>query len=76
MDYQKKLNMVLFEADTAAKEVLKLIKGDKEATKKRKNDDVVEYLDYVYLKYEKELESIMKKYKLDYDDIAGLLVKK
>ena len=75
MDHQKKMNSLLFEADTAVKEITALLKGDKEAEKIFKKGEVVDYLDYIYLKYEKPIEKIMKKYKLDYDTLAELLLK-
>lgn len=56
-------------------EIKNLLKGDKEALKMKKDaikskDNVPDYLDYIYFKYEKDIEKLSKKYKADYDDIA------
>jgi len=70
----------IFEAsDKLKNELRSLIKGDKQAEKLKKDaiknrDKVNDYLDHIYFMYEKDLEKISKKYKIDYDDIANTFV--
>lgn len=73
MNLKDKLNLVLLEGDEAFKALQKLIKGDKEADKKRKNK--VDFLDFIFNKYEKDIAKIEKKYGLDIDDLGELLMK-
>jgi len=73
-------NFEIFEASDALKrEAAKIIKDDKEAEKLKKaavkNSDMVnDYLDYVYMKYEKEINTLSKKYKADFDEIAQVFI--
>ena len=41
---------------------------------KKNSDSVPDFLDYVYSVYEKEIDKISKKYKIDYDEIAQLFI--
>ncbi len=72
MDHTKMLNLILIESDQALKDVLNLIKKDKKAIKLK--DQNLEFYDYIYSTYEKKLEKILTKYKLDYDDLAEILM--
>jgi len=73
-------DFVLFESsDKLKKELKNLIDGDKQAEKLKKDavknkDKVNDYLDHIYFMYEKDLEKISKKHKIDYDDIASAFV--
>jgi hypothetical protein len=51
-----------------------LIKSDSEAMRLKKID-TLEYLDYILAAYEKEIESTMSRYKLDYDEMAQIIKK-
>ena len=75
MNHQKHMTKILIENDAAVKAVTNLIKNDKEADKIYKNNELVDYLDFIYNRYDKDLEKIMKKYKLDYDELAKMLLK-
>lgn len=71
---KKQFKRILIESDAAFKELSNLIADDKDSKKYIKKGNL-EFLDYVYTKYEKYIESIIKRYKLDYDDIADLILK-
>lgn len=71
----KTFSKLLIESSKAFQDLQDLLAGDKEAVKFKKSKDPVEYLDYVYLKYESDIEAIMKKYKLDYDELGSMLMK-
>lgn len=56
-------------------EIKNLLNGDKDAMKLKKaavksKDNVPDYLDHIYFKYEKDIEKLSKKFKADYDEIA------
>ena len=62
----------LLEAD-AVSDLKKLIAGDKEAAKIKKDKTNLDYMDYLFTKYEKEIEKIIKKSKLEPEEIIKLL---
>jgi hypothetical protein len=87
MNHKEKFTEILDEAvadkaiKDATKHLSKLFKGDKqfaklkkEATKKK--DKIVDLLDYVYSAQGKEIESIMKKTGMDFDDMADIVANK
>jgi len=41
---------------------------------KQSKDNVPDFLDYVYTVYEKQIDKISSKYKIDYDQIAQLFL--
>lgn len=51
-----------------------LVIGDEQYAKVRKKD-TVDFLDYYYGKYEREIEQHMKKAKLDYDAMVKEILK-
>lgn len=61
------------------KEIKKLFKGDSEydtlkANAKKKSSDVPTFLDYVYSKYDDQIEKLSKKYKIGYEEVAGFFI--
>lgn len=75
-----KYDFEIFEAsDDLKKEIKSLIKGDKKAADMKKlavknKDNVPDYLDYLYVVYEKDIEKLSKQYKIDYDKIARVFL--
>jgi hypothetical protein len=70
----KTMNLTIV-SESAQSDLKDLIKGDKEAEKIKKSKEKVDYMDYVYMTYEKEITKIEKKYNLDMDELATLLMK-
>jgi hypothetical protein len=63
-----------------SKEIDDIVSGDNKykimLRKAKKNeDDIIEFLDYFYVKYENEIEKIAKKHKIDLDDLADIVLK-
>lgn len=69
-------NFDLFEAsDDLKHDIEKLLKGDKKAVELKKlairnRENVHDYLDHIYYSYDKEIEKLSKKHRVDYDKIA------
>lgn len=76
IDYEPEL----FEAsDDIKKEIKDLLKGDKTASNLKRlaiknKENVPDYLDHIYNSYEKQIEKMSKKYKIDYDKIAKAFI--
>jgi len=70
MNFKEYLNE---EKENAVSELRALVKDDKEAEKLKKNK--TKYMDYVYTKYEKEVEAIRKKYNYGFDQFFNVLKK-
>ena len=64
---------IILENSKAFKELKTLIKNDKDVKKNSKNK--VDFLDYIYQKYEKQITKIEKKYSLGMDELGQLLLK-
>lgn len=64
-----------------AEELKNLVRDDQKARQlyrefKADSEKIVEYIDYVMSKYFQELEQLMKKYSLSYEDIVNTLVER
>ena len=62
-------NMLIVEG--AKQDLQALLKGDKEMSKMKKD---VDFLDKFWMKHEKEIEKIEKKYKLGMDELGELMM--
>lgn len=56
----------------ALQDLQKILKGDKELAKSKKD---VDFLDNFWQKHEKEIDKIQKKYSLGFDELGELLMK-
>jgi phosphorylcholine metabolism protein LicD len=72
LEYKEILENVIKESDI--KSELEELLSDEKNIKKLVRKNKLEALDLVYTKYEKELDRIIKKYKIDWDELAAIVL--
>lgn len=71
MQLEEKFNNMLI-TEGALQDLQKLLKGDKDMQKQKKD---VDFLDNFWQKHEKSIDKIQKKYSLGFDELGELLMK-
>ena len=65
--FQKEFKEIIFNKDNKVKSLFNSFKKD--------DEKIVDYIDYVMGKYDKEMNSLMKKHNVDYDESINLITK-
>ena len=80
MDFAKIFEQIDTTADAKAEDDVKaLVKGDGTFLKlkklaKKSADNVPEVIDYVYKKYNEDIEALAKKHRLKYEEVANMFI--
>ena len=80
MDFKKIFNKIDILSENKAKaDIKQMIKGDGTFLKmkklaKKSADNVPDFLDYVYNTYQKQINALSTKYKIDFDELAQIFI--
>lgn len=80
MDFKKVFRDIdILAENKATADIKKMIKGDGQFLKmkklaKKSADNVPDFLDYVYNQYQKQINVLSTKYKIDFDELAQIFI--